>query len=239
MLEYKPLGKTREKVSVIGMGTWGIGGYSTPNYSRDEEDVMALRRGIELDMTLIDTAEMYAAGHSEEVVGKAIHGLRDRVFLATKVWPDHLQYHEVLKSAEASLKRLGTRYTDLYQIHWPNPSVPIAETMRALERLVDEGKVRHIGVSNFSSHLMDEAMKALSKYELVSNQVEYSLIRRDIEKELLPFCELSGVTVIAYSPLARGRIPGDRVKVLLQLASRYGRSVAQIALNWLIISQAS
>jgi len=219
----------------IGMGTWGIGGFSTPDYRYDEIAIKALRYGIELGITLIDTAEMYGAGHSEEVVGIAIKGLREKVFIATKVWYTNLRYDDVLRSAEKSLKRLQIDVIDLYQVHWPNPHIPLNETMKAMEKLVLDGKVRFIGVSNFSVRLMEEARAALSKIDIVSNQVEYSLLSREVENDILPYCEKENITLIAYSPLGRGNIFSDpRSKILREIAKKYNKTPAQVALNWLI-----
>ena len=179
------------------------------------------------------------AGHSEEVVAKAVVMERESVFIATKVSAENLSYEHVLRSCESSLKRLQTSYIDLYQVHWPNPSIPIAETMRAMNHLVAEGKVRHVGVSNFSVQQTREAQTALSKEELVSNQVEYSLLDRSIEAELLPFAAKEHMTIIAYSPVARGQIPrggrDGRWQVLEKIAAKYGKTNVQVALNWLIV----
>lgn len=240
-MEFKELGKSSEKIPVLGLGTWGIGGFSSKHLGGDDEAVQALRLGLELGMRFIDTAEMYARGHSEEVVARAVKTERESVFIATKVSAEHLSYEGVLKSCEASLKRVETNYIDLYQVHWPNPHIPIAETMKAMERLVGEGKVRHIGVSNFSARQTREAQDALSKSSLASNQVEYSLLDRSIEQDLLPYAEKEHITIIAYSPIARGQIPhgarGERWKVLDQLASKYGKTRTQMALNWLVVKQ--
>jgi diketogulonate reductase-like aldo/keto reductase len=178
---------------------------------------------------------MYGGGHSEEVVAKSVASDRENVFLATKVSAEHLSRDGVLKACASSLRRLQTHYIDLYQVHWPNPRIPITETMKAMEQLVEEGKIRHIGVSNFSVLQTREAQEALSKNYLASNQVEYNLIDRSIESELLPYCEKEKITVIAYSPLARGEISkGDRWRILDNVASKYGKTRTQIALNWLI-----
>jgi len=232
-LEYRRLGKTEEKVSVIGMGTWRIGVYSRPEERADQ--VRALKRGIELGINLIDTAELYAAGRSEEVVGEAVKGTREQVFIASKVSPEHLMYDDVLTACERSLKRLGTSYLDLYQVHWPNPSVPIQQTMKAMENLVAAGKVRHIGVSNFDVGLMEEARSSLSKVDVVSNQVEYSLRSRGAEEEILPYCERESLTLIAYSPLGRGNI--SRLGISLDALSRRNVTPAQAALSWVTRSQ--
>jgi diketogulonate reductase-like aldo/keto reductase len=234
-MEFKELGKTKEKVAVIGQGTWRMGGGFEKDESRDEDEVKALRRGIELEMTFIDTAEIYGSGHAEEIVGKAIKGLRDKVFIATKVSSEHLRYDDVIKAAEGSLRRLNISTIDLYQIHWPNPRIPIKETMSAMEHLIKKGKIRYVGVSNFSVKEMKEAIEALSVTELVSNQVRYSLLARDIENDILPFCQKERITVIAYSPLAKGAIASSiYFNLLNKLAKKYDKTPAQIALNWLI-----
>jgi len=237
-MEFKELGKTSVKIPVVGLGTWGMGGFGSRFLGGDDEAVRALQLGLDLEMRFIDTAEMYGRGHSEEVVAKAVRTRRNEVFIATKVSPEHLAYDDVLRSATASLRRLQTEYIDLYQVHWPNPSIPIGETMRAMERLVDEGKVRYVGVSNFSVSQTREAQEALSKHSLASNQVEYSLLDRSIEANLLPYCEKEHITIIAYSPLARSLIPkGGRDRkwtVLDEIASKYSKTRAQVALNWLL-----
>lgn len=238
-MDYKQLGKTSVKIPALGLGTWGMGGLSTRRLGGEGEAVRALRLGLELGMRFIDTAEMYAAGHSEEVVAQATAAQRESAFIATKVSPENLSYERVLRSCEASLKRLQTSYMDLYQVHWPNPSIPIAETMRAMERLVGEGKVRHVGVSNFSVQQTREAQAAMSKAEIASNQVEYSLMVRSIEEDLLPFAKKERITIIAYTPLARGQFAkdarGESWQVLDRIAAKYGKTRSQVALNWLIV----
>jgi aryl-alcohol dehydrogenase-like predicted oxidoreductase len=238
-MEFKELGKSGVKIPVLGLGTWGMGGFSSSSGAQDAESVEALRLGLSLGIRFIDTAEMYGHGHSEEVVARVVQDERENVFIATKVSGEHLSHDGVLKACESSLRRLQTSYIDLYQVHWPNPRIPISETMKAMERLVGEGKVRYIGVSNFSVHQTQEAQTVLSRARLESNQVEYSLLDRSIEEELLPYCEKERITVIAYSPVGRGEIPrgarGDRWRVLDQIASKLGKTKTQIALNWLII----
>ncbi len=189
----------------------------------------AIRRGIELGMNFIDTAETYADGRSEEVVGEAIKEDRDDILLATKVSPDHLHYDDVIKACKGSLQRLHTPYIDLYQVHWPNPRIPIRETMAAMEKLVKDGAVRHIGVSNFSVRETEEARDALSGNEIASNQVEYSLRDRRAESEILPYCAKEKVTLIAYSPLDRGNIVGS---IPSQILEKYKMTPAQVMLNW-------
>jgi diketogulonate reductase-like aldo/keto reductase len=237
-MELKPLGNTGVMVPEIGLGVWKYSGGVEP-----------LRRGIELGAFFIDTAEIYG---TEDIVGQAIKGMRDRVFLATKVSPDHLRYDDVLRAAEASLRRLETNYIDLYQIHWPNWSVPLQETMRAMETLVDRGLVRHIGVSNFSLDQLRAAQAAMSKYPIVANQVLYNLNRREIEREVLPYCLGQRITIIAYTPLDDGRLatrswfPQNwrmpavpevavsmrRMQALEQVATYTQKTLAQVALNW-------
>ena len=241
-LEFKKLGRSDEKIPVLGLGTWGIGGFSSKNVAGDDDDIQALSFGLDLGMQLIDTAEMYASGHSEEVVARAIENRRESVFLATKVSPEHFSSEGVLKACDRSLKRLRTEYVDLYQAHWPNPRIPISETMKAMERLVREGKIRFIGVSNFSVEQTQEAREALSTVDVVSNQVEYSLLDRAIESELLPYAEQEQITIIAYSPLARGRIAKGSSResqwsTIDKIATKYEKTRNQIALNWLITKQ--
>ena len=236
-MQYNSLGRTGESIPVVGQGTWGIGGEWGSNPGKDKSSIEAIRLGLELGMNLIDTAEMYGAGHSDEVVAEALEGRRERVFVASKVSPQHFGYEDVLRSARMSLKRLNRKQMDLYQLHWPNPKIPIVETMRAMEKLVNDGIIRHIGVSNFSIEQMKEAQESLSHEKIVSNQIEYSLVDRSPENGLLQHCQKEGVTVIAYSPLGQGRIPrghGTPFKVLDETAKSLGRSRTQIALAWVL-----
>ncbi|HEX4919686.1 MAG TPA: aldo/keto reductase [Candidatus Bathyarchaeia archaeon] len=236
-MDYRKLGRTSESIPVVGMGTWEMGGRMSGDSSNDAAAVEALRLGLKLGMSLIDTAEMYGAGHSEEIVSKVLKDSRDSVFLASKVSPSHFEHDQVLRSAEHSLQRLGVERMDLYQLHWPSPKIPIGETMRAMEKLVRDGKIRHIGVSNFSVAQIREAQESLSRESIVSNQVEYSLVDRWIEPGVLPFCQREGITVIAYSPLGKGRIPGGRgasFKQLDEIARKHSKSRSQVALNWLL-----
>jgi len=187
----KEFGKTGRTVTEIGMGTyydkpwiriakhgWSIGG---------SRKIKALRDGLEGGIKLIDTAEAY---YSEPFVAKAIRGRkRDELFIATKVWLDHLHRDDLIKALEGSLQRLEVSYVDLYQIHFPNSSVPIRETMGAMEEMVEKGKTRAIGVSNFSLEQMIEANSALAKTEIASAQMNYSLIHRKYEKDIIPFCQ--------------------------------------------------
>jgi diketogulonate reductase-like aldo/keto reductase len=229
------------KVSSIGMGTyydtpWIMGSHIFKQRQDRKDKVAALKRGIELGISLIDTAEMY---NTEPLVAEAIQGRdRDTLFISTKIWITHLKHNQVLKAAKRSLAKLQCSYIDLYQIHWPNPMVPVKETLRAMEKLVDEGKVRYIGVSNFSLSRMKESQEALSKYELVSNQMEYSLKVKTIETDLLSYCERNGVAVLAYRPVAHGALanPSGKLKAVVDEISQKhdGKTPAQIALNWLV-----
>ena len=226
-MEYRLLGRTEEKVSVIGMGTWNIGNYTNP--AERSEQVRALKRGVELGINLIDTAEIYGNGRSEELVGEAIKDIRRDVFIASKVAPGHLHYDDVIASCRASLRRLGTTYLDLYQIHWPDPTVPVKETMSAMEALVKEGAVRYIGVSNFGVTETEDARAALQANEIASNQVEYSLTTRFVEEDILPYCAKEKITLIAYSPLARGSIARS---IPPRILAKYKMTPAQVMLNW-------
>lgn len=217
-MNQKSLGNTGVKISEIGQGTWNYKGGVEP-----------LRLGISLGATHVDTAEIYG---TEGVVGKAIEGMRDQVFLATKVWSDHLSHDDVLKACEGSLKRLGVKYVDLYMIHWPNPEFPIKETMRAMEELVKIGKIKHIGVSNFSVGQLKEAQQSLSTASIVSNQVKYNLETRGIEEDLIPYCKSQKITVVAYSPL-KGSAIKQKNGVLDEIAQKYGKTKAQVILNFL------
>jgi diketogulonate reductase-like aldo/keto reductase len=240
-MEYREFGWTGVKVSSVGMGT-----YFDPLYiavallfrhqvGRDAK-IATLKKGLELGMNLIDTAEIY---QTEDIVGEAIEDReRDDLFIATKVFGIHLRFNSVLKAAENSLKRLRCSYIDLYQIHRPNRRVPIGETMKAMEKLVDDGKVRYVGVSNFSLEQMRRAEEALSKNRLASNQIEYSLMFRGIEKDLLPYCEKKGIAVLPYRPIAHGALanPNEKLRAVMdEISQRHGgKTPAQIALNWLM-----
>jgi diketogulonate reductase-like aldo/keto reductase len=236
------LGRTGEKIAAIGLGTWGIGGGMMPNYSADKQAIEAIRHAVKFGMNHIDTAEIYGGGHAEELVGEAIKEFaRDDIFIASKVWHTNLRYDDVLRACERSLKRLQTSYIDLYYIHWPNPSIPLSETMRALERLYDEGKIRYIGVSNFSASLVEEARSCLSHADIVADQVEYSLYERSIERDLMPYCLREGITIVAYSPLGQGKLARElydgrsrRARILMEIAKRYSKTPIQVALNWVI-----
>ncbi len=239
-METKKLGSTGVDIPVIGMGTWNIAppDEHAPVEIDDDALVEALRFGIDKGITHIDSAEMYGAGHAEELTGEAIRGVeRSSLFIATKVEPEHYAYRDVFEAAEGSLERLGTGYIDLYQLHWPSRAAPIDETMQAMEELVERGTIRFIGVSNFSVRQLQQAQKALSRHRVACNQVKYNVLRRGIEKDLIPFAEKEGVTITAYSPFATGYLfdySGEGVDTVRRLAEKHSRTPAQVYLNWLI-----
>ena len=237
-MKLKELGKTGEFISSIGQGCMGIGGDFIHDSSSDKEFQWALDYGIDLGMNFIDTAEVYAAGHSERLVGRVTKNKRDKVFIATKFSPENNRYDNVLKAAENSLKRLQSPYIDLYQVHWPNPAIEIESTMSALKILLQQGKIRFVGLSNFSEREMSEAQSFLGSDKIVSNQVEYNLFDRFIEYSILPYCIENSASVIAYSPLDKGHGFNslEKTKLMNSLCDKYEKTQAQISLNWLLTS---
>jgi diketogulonate reductase-like aldo/keto reductase len=229
------LGNTNQTLPAIGQGTTKMGGYESLNPASDLARIKAIRIGIDLGLNLIDTAELYGGGHSEEVVGKAVRGIRDQVLIASKFNPGHATFQGVIQSLENSLKRLQTDYLDLYQLHWPNPDIPMEETLSGLHSLVRDGKIRFIGVSNFTQTELIQ-FQSLSELPIVSNQMEYNLLERSIEEEMLPHCQNNKVTLLAYSPLDRANklLHGPKKKLLQTLANRYNKSTVQIMLNWIL-----
>lgn len=234
-MKYKTLHSIMEKVSAIGQGT-GVGGFLAKGAVYEDRHREAIKSGIDLGMTFIDSAEEYGMGEAERVVGQAVSNVRDTVFLATKVSPENLKYHDVLRAAERSLERLHADYIDLYQIHWPNPQIPMGETMEAMDKLIEEGKIRYVGLCNSSLQELKEARASLSADKLVSVQSEYNLFDRSIEKATLPYCDEKGILTIAYSPLGQGKIARGARKVdfLNKIAEKYCKTPGQIVLNWLI-----
>jgi diketogulonate reductase-like aldo/keto reductase len=229
----RKFGWTDLDVPVIGMGTWMIEGRS-----RDAERraIEALQLGLDLGMNHIDTAEMYGNGRAEELVAEAVDGQREQVFLVSKVLPSNASYEGTLKACERSLKRLKTDFIDLYLLHWPSSQHPIEETMRAMEKLVDEGMIKFIGVSNFDVEQLREAQNALVKHRIACNQVLYHLAYRGIERELLPYCAENGIAIVGYSPFGHGNFLSSHSrggKVLAEIAKRQNRTVRQVALNFL------
>src|SRR3990172_5733148 len=205
------LGRGGPKVTEIGIGMWQAGGKSWGSDVRDRDCQAAMEKAVELGINLVDTAEVYGRGHSEEVTGKAIKAAgRDNVFIATKLAGDHARAADVDRACRGSLKRLAVREIDLYQVHWPSPwdQIPMRETMKALERLQRAGKIRHIGVSNFAVRDLEEARSALSRTDIVSDQVRYNLLQREVESELLPYCRREGIAILAWSPMGKGVLTG-------------------------------
>ena len=235
-MRYKTIGSDKGSVPAIGVGCMGLGGYFNPDTSADKEVINTLRLAFDHGATFVDTAEVYAGGHCEELVGHAVKNRRHEIYVATKVSPENLYAADLIKAAEASLKRLQTDYIDLYQVHWPNPKIPMEESIAVLESLVNAGKIRHIGLSNFSLKELRKAQSCLKQEIIAAVQVEYNLFDRSIEADLLPYCQDKNIMVIAYSPLDQGNICGSphRYEMLAPIAKRYNCSVAQLALAWLI-----
>ncbi|GGD75186.1 aldo/keto reductase [Paenibacillus nasutitermitis] len=269
-MKYRKLGKNGPEISVIGFGSWAIGGAGWASAWGSQDDLASIesvRAALDAGVTFYDTAAVYGLGHSEEVLGQALKADRSKVVLATKcglVWNEErtpvrsAAYDSVLKEAEASLRRLGTDYIDLYQVHWPDTEVPAEETMRALDKLVKDGKVRYVGVSNYDVDLLQ---KSLAVRHIDSLQPPYSILRPAAEKELLPFCLEHGIGVVAYSPLTSGLLSGnythsttfdegdwrsrskahtgeglrrnvDKVDKLKNIAGRYGITLPQLAVAY-------
>jgi myo-inositol catabolism protein IolS len=255
------LGRSDIKVSKMGIGVWQA---SAEWHGDDDQVIKAIGTAGELGINLVDTAEAYGNGRSEQTLGKALATLgREKFVIATKVFGAHLRYDELQRAAAASLRRLGINEIDLYQIHWPDPweQIPMKETMRAMEKLYLDGKIRAIGVSNFAVRDLEEARSYLSRTDIVSNQLRYNILQRNIEEEVLPYCKREGITILAWSPIAQGALSGKYsskniptgdvraenilftyqnmlqvekvVAVLSKIATSHMCSVSQVALNWL------
>jgi len=248
------------RVSAIGLGTWQFGsrewGYGPVYAGKVAGDIV--RRALELGVNLVDTAEFYGFGRSERIVGEAIRGQRERVFLATKIFPIGLPFM-IPRRARGSARRLGVDRIDLYQQHWPSPLFPARSTMPRMRKLVDDRLVRHVGVSNFSLQQWQEAEQALGG-PVLSNQVLFSLVHREPERDLVPWAQREGRIVIAYSPLGQGLLSGKyqqatptnlrrmrrefsaesraRLQPLIgalgEIGARHGATAAQVSLAWLI-----
>jgi diketogulonate reductase-like aldo/keto reductase len=216
-----------ESVAALGQGTWRIG----DDPARRREEIDCLRRGIDLGLTLIDTAEMYGKGLSESLVGEAIAGRRDEVFIVSKVYPHNASRRVMQVSCENSLKRLRIDAIDLYLLHWQS-DVPLAETVEAFEALRRDGKIRHWGVSNLDTALMRELHEVAAGAAVQTDQVLYNLGRRGIEWELLPWLRERRIPVMAYSPLEEGRLV--RQHGLVEFAKSHGMTPAQVAIAWLL-----
>lgn len=225
-MEFRPFGTSERSVAVIGQGTWYLDDASNA--------VDALRYGIDLGMTHIDTAEMYGSGAAEEVVGRAIADRRDEVFLVSKVLPSNASRRGTVAACERSLQRLGTDYLDVYLLHWPGDH-PLAETVEAFESLKARGKIRSYGVSNFDVDGLEELRSLVDPSHIACNQVLYNPMERTVENEVLPWCREHGVPIVAYSPFGHGPLPDGRSEVgeaLDEVAEVHGVSRHQVALRF-------
>jgi diketogulonate reductase-like aldo/keto reductase len=220
----------------IGFGTWSIGGGSYPDTKLDSASMTALRAALETGYTHFDTAEAYASGHCEELVGRAIRETntkREDVFITTKVSPEHLAYEKVIKACENSLRRLNMDYIDLYLIHWPAMGMKLDEAFRALNKLVREGKVRHLGVSNFKLKLLKQSQE-LSETPIITNQIPYRLPDKTyVENGVIEYCQQNDILVTAYSPVKFRSMRINRT--LNEIAEAHSATPFQIALAWLVM----
>jgi diketogulonate reductase-like aldo/keto reductase len=216
-----------ESVPALGLGTWFLG----EDPANRKAEIASVRQGVESGMTLVDTAEMYGEGKTEQFLGEALQGLRDQVFLVSKVYPHNASRKGVVQACERSLRRMGTDHLDLYLLHWRGRE-PLAETVAGFEALRAAGKIRHWGVSNFDTRDMEELFAQADGDRCAVNQVLYNLTRRGPEFDLLPWMEARGVPLMAYSPIEQGRIP-DR-GALAEIAQQRGVSRWQLALAWVL-----
>jgi diketogulonate reductase-like aldo/keto reductase len=223
-----------QKIPKIGFGTWTIGGLGSPDPSHDERSLSALHSALKLGYTLFDTAESYAAGHAEELLGRAIYSsgiAREALFITSKVSPEHLRYDDVLRCCENSLHRLKMDYLDLYLIHWPKVGMKLEETFRALNKLVHDGRVRYLGVSNFNLMLLKTTV-TLSETPLLTDQVPYCIPDQTyVNNGVLEFCQQNDILLTAYSPLKHRFTKSN--KTLHAIAQARGVTSEQIALAWL------
>lgn len=216
-----------QAIPILGMGTWRMG----ESAKHRQSEIAALRHGLDLGLTLIDTAEMYGEGGAEEVIAEAIRPRRAEVFLVSKVYPHNASRQGAIAACERSLKRLNTDYLDLYLLHWRG-SVPLAETLAAFQELKQAGKIRSYGVSNFDVADLQEASRCPGGNEIVTNQILYNLTRRGVELNVLPWCQKRGMPVMAYSPVEQGRLLDH--PTLRAIAQERGVTTAQIAIAWLL-----
>ncbi len=215
---------------MLGLGTW----HMAEDARRHADELSALRLGLDLGLGLVDTAEMYGHGDAEKLVGEAIRGRRDEVFLVSKVLPSNAGKRATVRACEGSLRRLGTDRLDLYLLHWRG-STPLEKTLDGFATLVEEGKIRHWGVSNFDRDDMDELVGLSGGGAVATNQVLYNLTRRPIEADLLPWCQDRGLPVMAYSPIEQGRLLGH--PSLRAVAARHDATPAQVALAWVLLHE--
>lgn len=216
-----------EEVPVLGQGTWGFGEHP----ARRQDEIDALRFGIDIGMKLIDTAEMYGDGAAEELIGKAIEGRREQTFIVDKVLPQNATRKGTVEACERSLRRLATDRIDLYLLHWRG-AVPLAQTLAGFDDLLRAGKIRYWGVSNFDVADVEEVAGLAGGSALASNQVLYNLVRRGIEYDLMPCCEQRNIPLMAYSPLEQGRLMGE--PELQRIADEHSTTPAVIALAWVL-----
>ncbi|MSO65392.1 MAG: aldo/keto reductase [Alphaproteobacteria bacterium] len=216
-----------ERVPAFGLGTWRMGESAAVRRT----EVAAVRLGIELGLNLIDTAEMYGEGNAEEIVGEAIRGKRDGLFIVSKVLPSNASKAGTIAACERSLRRLGIDCLDLYLLHWPGPH-PLAATVKSFTALQRSGKIRHWGVSNFDTADMTDLVRLAGGDACATNQVLYNLARRGIEHDLVPWCRRRHMPIMAYSPVDQGRLLGHRA--LLAVARKLAATPAQVALAWLL-----
>jgi diketogulonate reductase-like aldo/keto reductase len=229
-MRQRAFGPTGREVPILGQGTW--------NMERDDRAgcIAALRRGLDLGASHVDTAEMYGDGEVEELVGEAIAGRRGEVFLASKVLPENASRRGTVAACERSLARLGTDRLDLYLLHWPGRH-PLGDTLAAFEELVRAGKVLAWGVSNFDERELAAAVAIAGAGKVACNQLLYHLEERSIEHAVIPYCEAHGIAVVAYSPLGSGRFPRERSRggrILAEIAAAHGATPHQVALAFLL-----
>jgi diketogulonate reductase-like aldo/keto reductase len=229
-MERRPFGPRKRPVPVVGQGTW--------NFERGDRAsaIAALRLGLDRGMTHLDTAELYGSGVAEEIVGEAIRGRRDEVFLVSKVLPQNASRKGTVAACERSLTRLGTDRLDCYLLHWRGPH-PLAETFRAFDELESSGKIASYGVSNFDVDDLEDALAITGEGRIACNQVLYHLGERAIEHAVIPWCEAHGVAVVGYSPFGSGKFPGARTRagrVLGEVAAAHGATPRQVALRFLL-----
>lgn len=224
------------EIPVLGLGTARlIGEKDTEAKSNDNFDVKAIRTAIELGLNHIDTAELYGEGHAERLVKKAILGIdRNKLFITSKVHSPHQSYRGVIKAATASLRRIGIDHFDLYLIHQPDFQVPIKETIKAMDFLVDTGMTKYIGLSNFKKERLIEA-QAFASHKLVCDQVHYNLEIREVQKDgLLDYCQSNDVILSAWRSLQKGNFLNKKVEIIEEICEKYEKTPAQVALNWLL-----
>ncbi len=221
---------------VFGLGTWGMGGRKERDVDNDDQaDIVAIQNAVDAGITHIDTAESYANGYTEELVGKAIKDYdRSSLFIASKVREVNLAYDDVLAAVERSLKRLETDYLDLYYIHKPSLSIPIIETMKAMDRLKEEGLIRNIAVSNFSVERFEQAQQ-VSANKIVANQLHLNLKYREPERKgLVTYCQENDVLLVAWRPVQKGLFAQEENSLLKEICDKYKKTPLQVAINWLI-----